>query len=567
MRTFAAKQKATQQTPSAKPTIPGRVHFGQSRDANSILHLQRTIGNQAVQPLLDANAEVSEVGSGATTTARLAYNFGRIPVYAKAPGKIQTKLMVNTPREADEQETNHIVDQLMRMPLRQMQRTCTCDRGCTSGQAEQLGQEHQHLQAKGIQTNAIGETITSPVVHEILRSPDQPLDGSDASIGDTSANPIPTPALDPEAERTKKLASLTAEIDTERLARDNLKAKLAMEPEASTAARDSLQNQINGTEEALISKLDRKVKLLAEKIYALESLPALSASLSPELVEQRKQMLTARSELLALQRGSWRRRLVAIHAEDAKLPPSTSTQKGDALAKEKTRLIELLAHTAATRRPAGTWGTGPNQADYVVYDTYVKVGGTLPWRNNNPGNVQGTLTGSLGCNPQGTEPQSGKPICFAILPNWEAGVAATSRWWNTRSPAEGIEYALRLYAVGPFPKPKDAAKNEANLKTYRDTLRRFGIDTSKTLGRSTLVSSRPLSSHRRAAAPPTLVRARPTTVMIPTPSIGASSAAMSESETEKRSCRIAYFCDHCSNERWCGVAHRAPFSHARGRIK
>jgi hypothetical protein len=48
MRTFAQKQKVTQQTPSAKPTIPGRAHLGQRHEVNSILHLQRTIGNQAV---------------------------------------------------------------------------------------------------------------------------------------------------------------------------------------------------------------------------------------------------------------------------------------------------------------------------------------------------------------------------------------------------------------------------------------------------------------------------------------------------------------------------------------
>lgn len=52
MRTFAQKPNATQQTTSAKSTKPGRAHFGQHREVNSILHLQRTIGNQAVQPIL-----------------------------------------------------------------------------------------------------------------------------------------------------------------------------------------------------------------------------------------------------------------------------------------------------------------------------------------------------------------------------------------------------------------------------------------------------------------------------------------------------------------------------------
>lgn len=57
MHSFAQKPKAAQQTMSAKSTISGRAHFGQSREVNSILHLQRTIGNQAVQRMLQTNAE------------------------------------------------------------------------------------------------------------------------------------------------------------------------------------------------------------------------------------------------------------------------------------------------------------------------------------------------------------------------------------------------------------------------------------------------------------------------------------------------------------------------------
>jgi hypothetical protein len=53
MRTFAQKPKAIQQITPAKSAIFNRAHFGQSRNLNSILNLQRTIGNQAVQRLLD----------------------------------------------------------------------------------------------------------------------------------------------------------------------------------------------------------------------------------------------------------------------------------------------------------------------------------------------------------------------------------------------------------------------------------------------------------------------------------------------------------------------------------
>jgi hypothetical protein len=85
MRAFAQKPKAAQQVTSAKSTIPARAHFGQSRDVNSILHFQRTIGNQAVQRLLQAKgSEEQEAKSATTASPRFAYDFTQIPVYPKA---------------------------------------------------------------------------------------------------------------------------------------------------------------------------------------------------------------------------------------------------------------------------------------------------------------------------------------------------------------------------------------------------------------------------------------------------------------------------------------------------
>jgi hypothetical protein len=56
MSTFVQKSEATQQTVSAKAPVPGWANFGQSPEVNWILHLQQTIGNQAVQRLLETTA-------------------------------------------------------------------------------------------------------------------------------------------------------------------------------------------------------------------------------------------------------------------------------------------------------------------------------------------------------------------------------------------------------------------------------------------------------------------------------------------------------------------------------
>ncbi len=98
MRTFAQKPKAAQQTTSAKSTLSGRAHFGQSREVSSILHLQRTIGNQAVQQLLQAKTEDVKENPASVTSPRFTYDFSRIPVHTSPGGNIQPNPKVDTSR-------------------------------------------------------------------------------------------------------------------------------------------------------------------------------------------------------------------------------------------------------------------------------------------------------------------------------------------------------------------------------------------------------------------------------------------------------------------------------------
>jgi hypothetical protein len=56
MNLYAQKQKASRQTTS-HPARPSEAQFGRGDDPNSILHLHRTIGNQAVQRMFGANSE------------------------------------------------------------------------------------------------------------------------------------------------------------------------------------------------------------------------------------------------------------------------------------------------------------------------------------------------------------------------------------------------------------------------------------------------------------------------------------------------------------------------------
>lgn len=176
MRTFARKPKASQPTKSARSVKADQAHSGRSRDVHPILHLQRTIGNQAVQRLPHANVEGFKVGSRSASSPRFAHDFGRNPVHASGRSSIQPTLKVNAPGNIYEQEADRVADQVMRMPEPQLQRACACGGGCPKCQAEQRSQEHKRLQTKRVQASDTGKIAAPPIVHEVLRSSGQPLD-------------------------------------------------------------------------------------------------------------------------------------------------------------------------------------------------------------------------------------------------------------------------------------------------------------------------------------------------------------------------------------------------------
>ncbi len=97
MRTFAQKPKSTLQTTSAKPAKPGRAYFGQRREVNSIHHLPRTIGNQALQPPSEANTRDIKRDSTTTGIASLGHDFGRMLVHTTRPIAVQPSVTTGTP--------------------------------------------------------------------------------------------------------------------------------------------------------------------------------------------------------------------------------------------------------------------------------------------------------------------------------------------------------------------------------------------------------------------------------------------------------------------------------------
>jgi hypothetical protein len=176
MKAYAHKQNQPQQQVSSDISRSRARSLAATPMVDSIMHLQSTIGNQAVQRLLHSNAENLDVGSDTSATARFAHDFSRIPVHSKAPGKLQAKLRVNTPGDIYEQEADRVAEQVTSMPEPQLQRSCACGGGCPGCQNEQAASER--LLMKSVQVNNTAGIEAPYIVNDVLRSSGQPLDPS-----------------------------------------------------------------------------------------------------------------------------------------------------------------------------------------------------------------------------------------------------------------------------------------------------------------------------------------------------------------------------------------------------
>ena len=116
MYAIALEQKPPRQTNSARSLTQRRICSPQIQRVPSILNLQRCIGNQAIQRMLQANADGFETDSTNKGSAHLGYDVGQIPGYSPTTSYIQPKLMVNSPGDIYEQEADRVATDVMRMP-------------------------------------------------------------------------------------------------------------------------------------------------------------------------------------------------------------------------------------------------------------------------------------------------------------------------------------------------------------------------------------------------------------------------------------------------------------------
>jgi hypothetical protein len=195
MSSFSLKQNQPQQRTSSDTASRKALAHSTSHHEHPILNLQRTIGNQAVLRLMRAGSQAGEVASTRGAAGVLGSGFARIPVSSTPARAIQTKLTVNTPGDAYEQEADRVADQVMRMPAPQaaaahatsaasvgsasgIQRACACGGTCDDCKKKHPEDDHAHVQMKAAGPASTGAIEAPPIVHDVLRSPGQPLDAA-----------------------------------------------------------------------------------------------------------------------------------------------------------------------------------------------------------------------------------------------------------------------------------------------------------------------------------------------------------------------------------------------------
>jgi hypothetical protein len=148
-----AKQKSKSAEPQRAPIVPQR--HGQSA-VSQVQLLQRQIGNQALMRLLAQRG--NEPGAPGNM--------------ARLPGVLQAKLKIGAVDDPLEHEADRVADQVMRMPGPEVSIAAAPPQ--VSRKCDACAEEEKLQKKPAGAAEAAGEAPAS--VHEVLRSPGQPLD-------------------------------------------------------------------------------------------------------------------------------------------------------------------------------------------------------------------------------------------------------------------------------------------------------------------------------------------------------------------------------------------------------
>jgi hypothetical protein len=195
MGTFAAKQAPASPrliSSFAKPASPDRLARNYRRLGPESRESTSQLGAQSTR----SDPDTSNPPVPGNRPAFFPIDLTSIPVHTTRTPVLQTKLAINTPGDRYEQEADRVAEQVMRMPLGalqptapfsnmlapaapRLQREYACGGACSDCQKEKLKPEPEKLQRKASTSPATAlpsPAAAPPIVHQVLRSPGQPLD-------------------------------------------------------------------------------------------------------------------------------------------------------------------------------------------------------------------------------------------------------------------------------------------------------------------------------------------------------------------------------------------------------
>src|SRR2546423_8236478 len=108
MRTFAQEQNQPEKAVSSSLARSNMAISGPAHREHSILPMQCTIGNQAVQRMLQTHDEELKDGLAGTASPQFGHDFSRIPIHPPLAVPTQTKLAINQPGDVHEQAADQV---------------------------------------------------------------------------------------------------------------------------------------------------------------------------------------------------------------------------------------------------------------------------------------------------------------------------------------------------------------------------------------------------------------------------------------------------------------------------
>lgn len=175
------KGSLLQRTCASGQHTPADGEYSSWRNKHSTLHLSHRAFEPPSAPDAVAGGSAARdinpsIYAAFDRASHFGHDFRRIPIHAPAAGVIQTTLALNQPGDHYEQEADRLSEHVMRMPEPPLQRACACGGACPHCQTEQPGQKQAGLQTKRVKANDTAQLAAPPSVHDVLRSPGQPLD-------------------------------------------------------------------------------------------------------------------------------------------------------------------------------------------------------------------------------------------------------------------------------------------------------------------------------------------------------------------------------------------------------